>query len=594
MTKKWCFFIIIISCFWQSTNHLFAQTYLKVYTNPDENFNQKIALFENGDILIGDSSIEPLKSGSETGIIQLTRLDNCGLIIWSFNYEIADGYVEFKDFAINDEDEIFLYGSFYKGLSEFIFLTKVDGQTGVNQDFQIFNTGTVDHFSYSIDVQADKIMVYGLRLGFQTQKEGFIVVFNKNFVYQWGKVFSPFESSGEAIFTNDGGIMAWSDKFLYKLDDKGEIEWASQLDAVTNLQIISGPLADATGFVFEVNSGNNSFFLKVDLKGQLVWQTDLFSASKIGGTMSIANVNLLATYIQENGNLGELCQVEVNPNGQLLYQRRLDLSQSLFSGNLYQVIHQNQITIAANDNPFNTTPTDFKDFILQFPLNAPPSECFLWNNFEANFPNNTFARLSDVVIEITDFEPTLERIVEADTLTFNPALIEYCDNDIAIENRERDTTLTCESDFWEINLPTNDFFWTDGTEEIARQLEVPGVYYARNRSCINPIQLSFELNKENCGCLTYLPNVFSPNNDGINDQLALFSNCTLDKLEMTIFNRWGERVFYSQQLNHFWDGIYQNQEAPAEVYIAIIKYNWIDFDGNMQEDVLYQDVSLLR
>lgn len=68
--------------------------------------------------------------------------------------------------------------------------------------------------------------------------------------------------------------------------------------------------------------------------------------------------------------------------------------------------------------------------------------------------------------------------------------------------------------------------------------------------------------------LFYIPNTFTPNGDNIND---VFKPSTLgidmNNYKFMIFNRWGELIFESTDLNAGWDGIYLNEECPEDAYI---------------------------
>lgn len=66
----------------------------------------------------------------------------------------------------------------------------------------------------------------------------------------------------------------------------------------------------------------------------------------------------------------------------------------------------------------------------------------------------------------------------------------------------------------------------------------------------------------------FLPNAFTPNNDGDNDVLRLRSNFLEDLLEveLMIYNRWGEEVFRTQNPFEFWDGTYKGEQLPPDVY----------------------------
>jgi gliding motility-associated-like protein len=59
--------------------------------------------------------------------------------------------------------------------------------------------------------------------------------------------------------------------------------------------------------------------------------------------------------------------------------------------------------------------------------------------------------------------------------------------------------------------------------------------------------------KGNCQDYT-IPNVFTPNNDGKNDILVPFPFGGIDRVELSIYNRWGVRVFTTEDPNINWDG----------------------------------------
>ena len=63
----------------------------------------------------------------------------------------------------------------------------------------------------------------------------------------------------------------------------------------------------------------------------------------------------------------------------------------------------------------------------------------------------------------------------------------------------------------------------------------------------------------------YIPNAFTPNNDGINDIFKVRSE-NLIKGDLVIFDRWGNKVFESDDLNIGWDGSYKGKKQQAENY----------------------------
>jgi gliding motility-associated-like protein len=71
-------------------------------------------------------------------------------------------------------------------------------------------------------------------------------------------------------------------------------------------------------------------------------------------------------------------------------------------------------------------------------------------------------------------------------------------------------------------------------------------------------------------CLDMFPNIFTPNNDGINDFLKI-KNCNLI-IKTTIYNRWGNKIFESTDLKISWDGSANNGlPCPDGIYYYIIE-----------------------
>lgn len=70
-----------------------------------------------------------------------------------------------------------------------------------------------------------------------------------------------------------------------------------------------------------------------------------------------------------------------------------------------------------------------------------------------------------------------------------------------------------------------------------------------------------------------IPNVFTPNGDNVNDRYCLdglIPDC--DSIEWRIYNRWGERLFYSTELDTCWDGTTKGGKLlPSGTYFAIFK-----------------------
>lgn len=93
----------------------------------------------------------------------------------------------------------------------------------------------------------------------------------------------------------------------------------------------------------------------------------------------------------------------------------------------------------------------------------------------------------------------------------------------------------------------------------------------------------------------YPYNVFTPNGDGKNDEYIVEGE-SVEEYEIKIFNRWGERVFYSTDITKSWNGKVDNTKAtcPEGTYFYIINYKFIFGEKNEGLGPIEGQVQLIR
>jgi gliding motility-associated-like protein len=90
-----------------------------------------------------------------------------------------------------------------------------------------------------------------------------------------------------------------------------------------------------------------------------------------------------------------------------------------------------------------------------------------------------------------------------------------------------------------------------------------------------------------------MPNTFTPNGDGENDLAIPQIPCAniTHHFEFNIYNRWGEKLYTTFNLNEGWNGVYHGILQPQETYIYSIQY----YIGNKKvKELLKGNISLLR
>lgn len=115
---------------------------------------------------------------------------------------------------------------------------------------------------------------------------------------------------------------------------------------------------------------------------------------------------------------------------------------------------------------------------------------------------------------------------------------------------------------------------TSETTEPVKSFAAPGVYTFRliaydSKGCAFSKSVSYPYDP-NGNYFLDIPNVFSPNNDGVNDRFDFAHQNSPCIEQVEIYDRWGVRVFYTQDYTQTWDGTYNSQPVPEGVYIYVI------------------------
>lgn len=87
-----------------------------------------------------------------------------------------------------------------------------------------------------------------------------------------------------------------------------------------------------------------------------------------------------------------------------------------------------------------------------------------------------------------------------------------------------------------------------------------------------------------------LPNTFSPNGDGVNDVIYAKGWGIAEILEFKIFNRWGEIVFETFDVNQGWDGTYKGEPQEMDTYVYLLRVK----SYNNQEKAVKGTINLVR
>jgi gliding motility-associated-like protein len=125
------------------------------------------------------------------------------------------------------------------------------------------------------------------------------------------------------------------------------------------------------------------------------------------------------------------------------------------------------------------------------------------------------------------------------------------------------------------SYPAWHYTWWDLDTTYSRTLRDAGNYDITLTNYCGSYIAEFEIIAEDCEEYCYLPNSFSPNQDGINDAWQGVFN-RAESIELDIFNAWGELIYSTTDVNFKWQGNALSSEyfVPNGIYHYRLKIQY--------------------
>lgn len=138
-----------------------------------------------------------------------------------------------------------------------------------------------------------------------------------------------------------------------------------------------------------------------------------------------------------------------------------------------------------------------------------------------------------------------------------------------------DTAQICEGDsvFFFVNSNIGDsYLWENGSTDTLIWINAPGNYWLEvTNQCGSSIDSATVIMQPSLNNVQ-LPNVFTPNGDGINDEYLIPALADAESFRIDIYNRWGRLLFSTSDFNEVWKGEGDNGTVVGGTYFVVLTY----------------------
>lgn len=118
------------------------------------------------------------------------------------------------------------------------------------------------------------------------------------------------------------------------------------------------------------------------------------------------------------------------------------------------------------------------------------------------------------------------------------------------------------------------YTWSNGSSGQTIQVDAPGDYYVTVTYATCTLDDVANIG-DDCPGRLFIPNVFSPNADGLNDFFGV-TYINLDQLSVKIYDRWGKHLYSSDDKDFQWNGQYNDNPLPEGVYYWVVNFKYSD------------------
>ena len=524
--------------------------------------------------------------GNFGSTIFISKLDANGNFVWAKEvkgYQDTAGSVIFggggltgeASIALDGLQNIYISGSFF-GIVDFDPGPALYTLTGSG------NNGSQDIFV--LKLAADGSFVWAKQMGGAYEDLSVsMAVDNSGNIYTVGafKETADFDPGpGAYILTSANGN---PNTFISKLNGSGNFIWAKQLAG--GIQWCYSATVDNYGNVYTTGyfgttldfdpgpgtynlspSGFDGFVSKLNADGNFVW------AKQLEGNGTIISNSIVVDTWGDLYSTGYFFggQVDFDPGPATYYLTSGD-GENIFVYKMSQCLNNtfSAITASACRNyTLNGQAYDTSGVYIQTLTNAAGCDSIITLHITITPP--LFTTIAESICVGQSFNGHTAKGIYIDTLV----AVNGCDSIITLQL----TVLTKPSPYLGVDtsLCAGDslllypgrfttYTWQDGSAQDHITVKKPGLYSVTVAD--NCGSATDEIKIKEGICDINFPNAFTPNNDGLNDLFKILKPNNLTEYHLSVYNRWGQKVFETFDFSKGWNGSFNGQMQSSQTFV---------------------------
>ncbi len=414
--------------------------------------------------------------------LQLTKYNQCGEFQWSKKYGVMNQNCCIgNQIALGALDEIYLLSRQMVAQNYGFSITALDA-SGIVLWSKNYGETDNSYYPYSLLKGAKgDLLVFSNKTGIGTGYST-LTKLDNNGVIKWSKKYDNGGTWGEAILTNDTGVlMRRGDEFI-KVDSVGQVEWGTRV-TTNNTYYYLAPVEVSDGYIFtkQIQGSQEVGFHKLDDQGNLLWGGGKYTSFS-GAPNPLRNT--------ANGNFTTV--LNTNTNSPTASAVIIEFDKDL------NIVKQNAISL----NTSNWLLNDVWFSNLNVPLIAGktstlPSQHFVFGKLDIDYKvgcdsvintNFTFyaATSSPVITTVSNNSLTTTSVPVTFTIESLVDFITCSDTKVRVVKLAKDTVICPDTSLILQNLTTYNFanyLWSTGETTPTISVNSSGKYWVE---CANP------------------------------------------------------------------------------------------------------------